>query len=136
MCVDFCVWYIIPNEVSLNSLMAGDNKKFTHQAIQRSYKKVPLLCSSRFNTLKRKYTFPQMEGKIIDIGISITRFTVFQDFFSLVFQVARIQLMIFEQIVQKKPSSKKDGALSSLNSKLIDISTVCSLNFNPYLANI
>ena len=44
--------------------------------------------------------------------------------------------MIFEQIVQKKPSSKKDGALSSLNSKLIDISTVCSLNFNPFLANI
>ena len=44
--------------------------------------------------------------------------------------------MIFEQIVQKKPSSKKDGALSSLNSKLIDISTVCTLVFSPFLANI
>ena len=30
MCIDFSVWYIIPNEVFLNSLMAGDNKKFTH----------------------------------------------------------------------------------------------------------
>ena len=43
-------------------------------------------------------------------------------------QVAQIQLKVFEQISQKDIASvKKDPALVELNSKLLDVSAVCSL---------